>query len=52
MRRAAPGLRRRFRALGNGDSAGLHHPRCNFNDDVIAYGTSYRVRLVETAMAG
>ena len=37
--------------VGNGDSAGLHHPSYNFNDDVIPFGTSYWVRLVETAMA-
>ena len=37
--------------VGNGDSAGLHHPAYNFNDDVIPFGTSYWVRLVETAMA-
>jgi hippurate hydrolase len=41
-----------FIFVGNGDSAGLHHPRYNFNDDVIPYGTSYWVRLVETAMPG
>jgi amidohydrolase len=37
--------------VGNGDSAGLHHPRYNFNDDVIPFGTSYWVHLVETAMS-
>jgi metal-dependent amidase/aminoacylase/carboxypeptidase family protein len=37
--------------VGNGDTAGLHHPRYNFNDEVIPYGTSYWVRLVETALA-
>ena len=36
--------------VGNGDSAGLHHPSYNFNDDVIPYGTSYWVKLVETAL--
>ena len=36
--------------VGNGDSAGLHHPRYNFNDDVIPLGTSYWVKLVETAL--
>jgi hippurate hydrolase len=36
--------------VGNGDSAGLHHPRYNFNDDVIPFGTSYWVKLVETAL--
>jgi amidohydrolase len=41
-----------FIFVGNGDSAGLHHPAYNFNDDAIPVGTSYWVRLVETAMAG
>ncbi|WP_137044841.1 M20 aminoacylase family protein [Pseudolabrys sp. FHR47] len=36
--------------VGNGDTAGLHHPRYNFNDDAIPVGTSYWVRLVETAL--
>ena len=36
--------------VGNGDSAGLHHPSYNFNDDVIPVGTSYWVKLVETAL--
>jgi amidohydrolase len=49
MLEARPGA---FIFVGNGDGAGLHHPRYNFNDDVIAYGTSYWVRLVETAMPG
>src|SRR5258706_16007676 len=48
MLEARPGA---FIFVGNGDSPGLHHPRYNFNDDVIPYGTSYWVRLVETAMA-
>jgi hippurate hydrolase len=37
--------------VGNGNSAGLHHPEYNFNDDTIPYGTSYWVRLVETRLA-
>jgi len=49
MLKARPGA---FIFVGNGDSAGLHHPGYNFNDDAIPYGTSYWVRLVETAMAG
>ena len=36
--------------VGNGDSAGLHHPKYNFNDEAIPFGTSYWVKLVETAM--
>jgi amidohydrolase len=38
--------------VGNGDSAGLHHPAYNFNDDVIPLGTSYWVKLIETALPG
>jgi len=41
-----------FIFVGNGDSSGLHHPRYNFSDDVIPYGTSYWARLVETALPG
>jgi amidohydrolase len=39
-----------FIFVGNGDSAGLHHPAYNFNDDVIPIGTSYWVKLVENAL--
>ncbi len=49
MLEARPGA---FIFVGNGDTAGLHHPAYNFNDDIIPLGTSYWVRLVETAMAG
>jgi metal-dependent amidase/aminoacylase/carboxypeptidase family protein len=41
-----------FIYVGNGDSAGLHHPQYNFNDEVIPVGTSYWVKLVETALRG
>lgn len=47
MLRKRPGA---FIWVGNGDTAGLHHPRYNFNDDAIPVGTSYWVRLVETAL--
>ena len=40
-----------FIFVGNGDSAGLHHPAYNFNDEAIPVGTSYWVRLAETALA-
>jgi amidohydrolase len=40
-----------FIFVGNGDSAGLHHPAYDFNDEVIPVGTSYWVRLAETALA-
>ena len=48
MLEARPGA---FVFIGNGDSAGLHHPAYNFNDEAIVYGTSYWVRLVETTLA-
>ena len=48
MLNARPGA---FIFVGNGDSAGLHHPAYNFNDDVIPFGTSYWVKLVESALA-
>ena len=48
MLNARPGA---FIWIGNGASAGLHHPSYNFNDDAIPFGTSYWVRLVETALA-
>jgi amidohydrolase len=48
MLEARPGA---FIFCGNGDSAGLHHPAYNFNDDAIVYGTSYWVKLVENTLA-
>jgi amidohydrolase len=48
MLNARPGA---FIFVGNGDSAGLHHPAYNFNDEAIPFGTSYWVKLVETALA-
>ena len=40
-----------FIFMGNGEeSANLHHPAYDFNDQAIPFGTSYWVRLVETAM--
>lgn len=48
MLEARPGA---FIFIGIGDSAGLHHPAYNFNDDAIAYGSSYWIRLVETTLA-
>jgi len=41
-----------FIFVGNGDSAGLHHPAYDFNDETIPVGTSYWVRLAETALGG
>jgi amidohydrolase len=39
-----------FIFCGNGDSAGLHHPAYNFNDDAIVFGTSYWIKLVENTL--
>jgi amidohydrolase len=36
--------------MGNGDSAGLHHPAYDFNDQAIPYGMALWTRLIETAM--
>ncbi len=49
MLEARPGA---FIFVGNGESAGLHHPAYDFNDEVIPVGTSYWVKLVETALPG
>ncbi|KPF45171.1 M20 aminoacylase family protein [Rhizobium sp. AAP43] len=37
--------------VGNGDSAGLHNPAYDFNDEIIATGISYWVRLAEQRLA-
>jgi hippurate hydrolase len=47
MLEARPGA---FVFVGNGDTAGLHNPAYDFNDEVIPIGCSYWARLVETAM--
>ena len=47
MLEARPGA---FIFLGQGDTAGLHNPAYDFNDDIIPVGCSYWARLVETAM--
>ena len=39
-----------FIFVGNGDTAGLHHPEYDFNDEAIPYGTSYWAKLAETLM--
>lgn len=36
--------------IGNGDSAGLHHPAYEFNDAVLPVGASFFARLVERAL--
>ena len=40
-----------FVFIGNGDTAGLHHPAYDFNDEVIPHGVSYWVKLAETRLA-
>ena len=47
MLEARPGA---FIFIGNGDTAGLHHPKYDFNDAAIPYGASYWARLAETLM--
>jgi amidohydrolase len=47
MLEARPGA---FVFIGNGNTAGVHHPAYDFNDDAIPVGVSYWARLVETAM--
>jgi amidohydrolase len=47
MLNARPGA---FVFVGNGGSASLHHPKYDFNDELIPVGVSYWVRLVEKAM--
>ena len=49
MLQARPGA---FIFVGNGPSAGLHHPAYDFNDEAIPLGASYWARLVETALPG
>ncbi|MBX3568488.1 MAG: amidohydrolase [Rhizobiaceae bacterium] len=48
MLEARPGA---FIFIGNGDSANLHHPAYDFNDEVIPHGVSYWVKLAESAFA-
>jgi hippurate hydrolase len=40
-----------FIFVGNGNSAGLHHPAYDFDDSVIPLGISYWAKLVETGLA-
>jgi hippurate hydrolase len=47
MLRARPGA---FINEGNGDSAKVHHPEYNFNDEAIPYGCSFFAELVERRM--
>jgi len=47
MLEARPGA---YIFVGNGPSAGLHHPAYDFDDTALPWGASYWVRLVETAL--
>jgi hippurate hydrolase len=47
MLEARPGA---FLFIGNGDSAGLHHPEYDFDDRVLPHGIAFWVHLVETAL--
>jgi len=47
LARVKPGA---FVFIGNGDSAPLHHPDYDFNDEVTPLGVAYWTRLVETAL--
>ena len=47
MLQACPGA---YIQIGNGDSADVHHPQYNFNDEIIPFGASYWAELVEQRM--
>ena len=47
MLAARPGS---FLFIGNGDTAGLHHPAYDFNDAILPEGVSYWGRLTERAL--
>ena len=49
MLEARPGA---FIAIGNGETASLHHPEYDFNDEIIPQGISYWVKLAETRLRG
>ena len=48
MLEARPGA---FIFMGNGDTAKLHNPHYDFNDEAIPHGVSYWVKLAESALA-
>lgn len=48
MLEARPGA---YIFVGNGPSAGVHHPAYDFNDEALPYGIGYWVTLVETMLA-
>ena len=46
MLEARPGA---YLMLGQGEGAGVHHPKYDFNDEIAPIGASFLARLVETA---
>jgi hippurate hydrolase len=46
MLNARPGA---YLNLGQGEGAGLHHPKYNFNDEIAPVGASFFARIVEKA---
>ena len=46
MLHARPGA---YIFVGNGDTAGVHHPAYDFNDEAAPYGVSLWAKIVETA---
>lgn len=46
MLEARPGA---YLMLGQGEGAGVHHPKYNFNDEIAPVGASFFARLVERA---
>ena len=47
MLNARPGA---FIFVGNGDTAGVHHPAYDFNDEATPYGVSLWAKIIETGM--
>lgn len=47
MLQARPGA---YIWIGNGNSAGLHTPHYNFNDDILSLGAAFWVQLVESSL--
>lgn len=47
MLEARPGA---YIFMGNGQTAGLHHPKYDFSDEAIPHGMSYWAKLVETLL--
>ena len=48
MLQACPGA---YIQVGNGPSAGLHHPEYDFNDEIIPAGCSWWVELAEQRLS-